>query len=763
LLAAAAAPLLLAGPAVGLELDLIEGEDDPVAQLTDALLGASSGIDVVEGSEAFVGRVGDGESPDTAQSATYTGFLLEHAQGGPSISNVDGAFLTSGNANIPFENTQTDFTGNPATGGDDDLNEILTEAGAPSNVTNDVNIIEFDFTVGAGFAAVGASFVFGSDEFPDQGVTDVFAFIVDDVNYARFADGSLVSFVVGENEANFNDNSAEPYAYAIEYDGISNRLQVCAPLDPERATHHVKIAIADTSDTILDSGVFIGDLRAGTDASEENCGFVEPAEVGTHRVDDWAEAVDLWSYEVDDGEAERTLGFLAAQSAGVHVLDVSNPLNLRLLGVYAPETCQDANDTPWTFFADEVTFAAEQQAIHISAGACGVHIVDVANARSPDDLEPQSFEPQLLEVYDTHAGGSQGWVEAVAVRDGRAYVADYDALRIFDVSSFDRDPTTSDDIGQALGSLPIDPANGGPVGNVVLYEDNDNERLLALVATGDGMRAVNVSDDPSNPEVIGTYQHPTDLGPFAISQDIAVDPGQDTVLLPVWVGGFSVVDVGSPSEPAHLDNFSTDVAYYTAGPYEGLIYATEGIEGLRVLYLNDGFLERMESLDPIELGSPGEDWAWDVAVANCVAYVTFGNLDTGAGGLQVTPLPLGACEDSNAVELQGAQTDADLDGVADAEDNCLEVPNADQTDVDSDGFGNACDADYDGSGGVGNSDYDIFLAAYGAIEPDPRYDPRVDNDANGGCGLADYDLLVNQWGGPPGPSGLACAGSVPCP
>jgi hypothetical protein len=40
-----------------------------------------------------------------------------------------------------------------------------------------------------------------------------------------------------------------------------------------------------------------------------------------------------------------------------------------------------------------------------------------------------------------------------------------------------------------------------------------------------------------------------------------------------------------------------------------------------------------------------------------------------------------------------AQTfpDVDGDGVADAEDNCLTVPNADQRDVDGDGLGDACD------------------------------------------------------------------------
>ena len=44
--------------------------------------------------------------------------------------------------------------------------------------------------------------------------------------------------------------------------------------------------------------------------------------------------------------------------------------------------------------------------------------------------------------------------------------------------------------------------------------------------------------------------------------------------------------------------------------------------------------------------------------------------------------------------------DADGDGVPDASDNCLEVPNAGSMscDTDGDGYGNACDGDFDQNG-----------------------------------------------------------------
>jgi Tol biopolymer transport system component len=50
-------------------------------------------------------------------------------------------------------------------------------------------------------------------------------------------------------------------------------------------------------------------------------------------------------------------------------------------------------------------------------------------------------------------------------------------------------------------------------------------------------------------------------------------------------------------------------------------------------------------------------------------------------------------------------SDADTDGVSDASDNCPDVANVDQADLDNDGQGNACDGDRDGDGVPNDSDY----------------------------------------------------------
>ena len=106
--------------------------------------------------------------------------------------------------------------------------------------------------------------------------------------------------------------------------------------------------------------------------------------------------------------------------------------------------------------------------------------------------------------------------------------------------------------------------------------------------------------------------------------------------------------------------------------------------------------------------------------------------------------------------------DADADGVCDVPDNCILIPNPDQLDPDFDGYGNACDADVGNDGVVGLVDLLALFRAFGSRVGEPDYDPQLDANGDGVIGFPDFFALGQFWGGPPGPSGLACAGSVPC-
>jgi hypothetical protein len=115
-------------------------------------------------------------------------------------------------------------------------------------------------------AATGLRFdvVFGSDEYPEFSNTsfvDVAGVYVNGVDYALFNGNAKQPLsVIDDNltAGNFRDNQAG--TLPIEYDGVSGRLQVTAPLHAGANT--IKIAIADTGDSIYDSGIFVSGLQA---------------------------------------------------------------------------------------------------------------------------------------------------------------------------------------------------------------------------------------------------------------------------------------------------------------------------------------------------------------------------------------------------------------------------------------------------------------------------------------------------------------------
>ncbi len=106
--------------------------------------------------------------------------------------------------------------------------------------------------------------------------------------------------------------------------------------------------------------------------------------------------------------------------------------------------------------------------------------------------------------------------------------------------------------------------------------------------------------------------------------------------------------------------------------------------------------------------------------------------------------------------------DGDMDGITDTHDNCLNAPNADQTDTDLDGYGNRCDPDFNDDGRVGIPDFNLFRSQFGNDDTSEEFDPEVDLTSDGAIGIPDFNILRALFGLPPGPSGLSCAGTVPC-
>lgn len=262
-LLSAALLVATASGAQALTVNPVDGNADSGAGLVSTLLGGSSGLTVI--STGFGGA--------GVQSGTYSGF---NTVGLGALG--DGIALSSGHvAKVPLSNTnaawdhdaigatQPDSLPNGVST-DADLEAVLAASGATGGnlVVNDVNFLEFSFTVDDPTKnSVSASFVFGTDEFPDQKVTDIFAFFVDGVNYAFFPDNSLINFDLGGPSAGFYQSNIAK-VFSIEWDGLTRVLNVTGLLDMSLSEHSIKIAIADTSDRIFDSAVYIASLSAGT-------------------------------------------------------------------------------------------------------------------------------------------------------------------------------------------------------------------------------------------------------------------------------------------------------------------------------------------------------------------------------------------------------------------------------------------------------------------------------------------------------------------
>lgn len=116
----------------------------------------------------------------------------------------------------------------------------------------------------------------------------------------------------------------------------------------------------------------------------------------------------------------------------------------------------------------------------------------------------------------------------------------------------------------------------------------------------------------------------------------------------------------------------------------------------------------------------------------------------------------------------GTAVDTDGDGVVDSSDNCITDQNgplggacAAQQDGDSDGYGNACDTDFNNDGAAGPNDLSAMLTAVLATSTDLNFDLNCDGAAGPNDLSATLaDVLATAV---PGPSGLACAGTIPCP
>jgi hypothetical protein len=120
--------------------------------------------------------------------------------------------------------------------------------------------------------------------------------------------------------------------------------------------------------------------------------------------------------------------------------------------------------------------------------------------------------------------------------------------------------------------------------------------------------------------------------------------------------------------------------------------------------------------------------------------------------------------DNCPVTANAAQTNSDVDARGNACDNCIMNSNVTQLDANGDGFGNICDGDINNSGTVTTADFGLLRSVLGQPISFSATAAASDMNGSGTVTTADFGLLRAQLGIPvAGQSGLACAGTVPCP
>lgn len=201
----------------------------------------------------------------TITNVTITGSktAIGSFSAGAGLGLDDGVVLSTGNiADVKGPNNSSGSGAGLGTAGSAALDAIVSPF-----LTHDAAIIEFDVVTESPTFAI--RYVFASEEyreFVDSEFNDVFAFFVNGANIA-LTPGSAQPVTINtinhlRNQGLYQDNEG---GADTQMDGYTSPLLAVAVVEPN-TVNHIRIAIADASDSILDSAVFIA--RGGISGSQ---------------------------------------------------------------------------------------------------------------------------------------------------------------------------------------------------------------------------------------------------------------------------------------------------------------------------------------------------------------------------------------------------------------------------------------------------------------------------------------------------------------
>jgi hypothetical protein len=233
------------------------GQGSPASAATWSIVDLNTaGVDATRLAQEIAGQ------GVTITSATFTG---DNRQGGlfagpgvvDAIGVTDGVVMSSGIVGEVVGPNNAGGNGESFGGdGDDGLDDLV------GGSTYDAAVLEMTFVPTSPDLQI--NYVFASEEyqeFVDTSFNDVFAFWVNGVNCATIANpGGLEPVTINtinhlRNTQIYVDNPS-PGPFDTQFDGFTLPLTCFATVTPN-VPNTLRLAIADTSDTILDAAVFL--------------------------------------------------------------------------------------------------------------------------------------------------------------------------------------------------------------------------------------------------------------------------------------------------------------------------------------------------------------------------------------------------------------------------------------------------------------------------------------------------------------------------
>ena len=266
--------------------------------------------------------------------------------------------------------------------------------------------------------------------------------------------------------------------------------------------------------------------------------------------------------------------YVADDAAGLQVIDISNPANPQRVGGY--DTAGNA-----------LGVAVSGNYAYVADDAAGLQVIDISNPANP----------QRVGGYDT-----AGYADTVAVAGNYAYVADDTAgLQVIDISN----PANP----QRVGGYDT---TGAAVGVAVTGN-------YAYVADGSaGLQVIDISN-PANPQRVGGCDTAGNAAGVVVAGNYAY--------VAASAAGLQVIDISNPVNPQRVGGYDTAGSARGVAVAGNYAYVADFGAGLQVIDISN-------PADPQRVG--GYDTAgsaWAVAVAGNYAYVADAN-----AGLQVVAI-----------------------------------------------------------------------------------------------------------------------------